>query len=414
MKRLLHIALKDLMTWLRDPAALGVMLGMPVILILILGSAMGGLGGGEAGGGGIKVAIVDQDEPVADPARQELALGREITTMLVDNDELSSLFAIEISEDADEVRASVERGDLAAALIVPSGFSRSVNEGQPVELEVLRDPGADLSAGIWEGVVRSVAVELSRVSVIAQTAGRVAGEQGLPPEAVGAIVGKAVEQAAASEERAVRVEVRQAEREGEPFGPLDYYSLSMTAMFLLFGSMFGAFSLITERREQTMSRLLTTPTPRASFIGGKMLGIFLLGALQFGVLYAYTSGMMRVDWGGDPIATLSIGIAELAATAGLAVLIASIARTERGAGGLGPLVIQVMALLGGAFFPLTILPDWLQPVRYISVVGWALDGFQAVQTRGAGLVDVIPNIAALAGFAVVFFGIGVWRLKDAR
>jgi ABC-2 type transport system permease protein len=413
VRNLFTIAIKDVKTWLRDPAALGVLLGMPVILILILGSAMGGLGGGEAGGGGIAVAIVDLDVPVTDPARQELALGREITMMLAGNEDLSALFAIEIRESADEVRTAVERGELAGALIVPENFSASVDAGDPVELEVLRDPGSDLSAGIWESVVRSVANDLSRVSVVAQTGADVAARGGMPPEMVGAVVGRAVERAM-SLEPAVSVEVMESQREGRSIGPLDYYSLSMSAMFLLFGAMFGAFSFITERREQTMARLLATPTARSSFIGGKMLGIFLLGMVQFAVLYAYTSGMMRVDWGGNVTATWLVAAAELAATAGLAVLIASIARTERGAGGIGPIIIQIMALLGGAFFPLTILPDWLQPVRYISVVGWALDGFQAVQMHGAGIIEVLPNVGALFGFAVLFFGIGVWRLKDAR
>jgi ABC-2 type transport system permease protein len=94
------------------------------------------------------------------------------------------------------------------------------------------------------------------------------------------------------------------------------------------------------------------------------------------------------------------------AVTGLAVLIASLARTERGAGGLGPLVIQVQALLGGAFFAITILPQWLQPVRYASVVGWALDGWQTVQIRGGGLGDVMGPVAALLGFAAVFFAAG--------
>lgn len=73
-----------------------------------------------------------------------------------------------------------------------------------------------------------------------------------------------------------------------------------------------------------------------------------------------------------------------------------------------------MALTGGAFFQLSILPEWLQPIRYISVVGWALEGFQKVQLQGAGPADVLVETGALVAFALAFFGVGVWRLRDDR
>ena len=96
---------------------------------------------------------------------------------------------------------------------------------------------------------------------------------------------------------------------------------------------------------------------------------------------------------------------------GLAVLIASLVKTERGAGGLGSLLVQLMALIGGVFFPITILPEWLQPIRYASIMGWGLEGMQDIQLHGAALADVLTPIFALIGMGVVFFAFGIWRLR---
>lgn len=417
MSRLLTISVKDMTIWLRDPAALGVLLGMPIVLILILGAAFGGLGGG--GDFSIHVAIVNLDEGASATSSavpdRVAPIGDEIVAALTDNEDLAELFEIEMRDDAGTVRSEVERGDLTAALVVPADFTEKVNAGENVELEVLRDPGSELSSGIWESVIRSIATEFSRISVIAQTSGELAADAGLPPAAIQAAVGMAVQEAT-GEGAANPVEVKAADavREAGQFNPLDFFSLSMTSMFLMFGAMFGSFSFIVERREQTMSRLLTTPAARSSVVGGKMLGIFLLGMLQFGVLFAYTSTMMNVNWGASVAGTWMVAAAEMAATTGLAVLIASIAKTERGAGGIGPLIIQVMALIGGAFFQISVLPEWLQPIRFASVIGWALEGFQKVQTGGAGPADLLGEVGALMAFAVVFFGVGVWRLRDAR
>jgi len=93
------------------------------------------------------------------------------------------------------VRAEVEKGDLIAALVIPAGFNESVNNAEPVELEVLKDPGSELSANIWESIIRSISIEMSRVSVVAQTAGQAVGtavqEQGLPPQVIEAAIGSA-------------------------------------------------------------------------------------------------------------------------------------------------------------------------------------------------------------------------------
>jgi ABC-type multidrug transport system permease subunit len=42
---------------------------------------------------------------------------------------------------------------------------------------------------------------------------------------------------------------------------------------------------------------------------------------------------------------------------------------------------------------------------------WALDAYQDLLVRGYGLLGVLPKAGALAAFALVFFGIGVWRFR---
>ena len=121
--------------------------------------------------------------------------------------------------------------------------------------------------------------------------------------------------------------------------------------------------------------------------------------------------MLGVQWGASPVATLMVAFAEVAAVTGLATLIASIAKSERGVGGIGPVVVQIQALVGGAFFPVTILPSWLQWVRFLSVVGWAIEGWRRVQVEGLGVAGVLQPVAVMCGFAVVFYAFGVWRAE---
>jgi ABC-2 type transport system permease protein len=409
MRRTLDIALKDLLIWLRDPSALGILLGMPAILIVILGSALGGLSGGNAR---IAVAVVNLDSRVVlIPHANDQAA--DLEKALTGSKRIRDMFEIQRSRDLEVTTARVASGELAAALVIPKGFNSDLGSGRPTKLVVLADPGSGTAAGIWESVVKAVATRYSVASVVVRTTLEAAQNTNSPllsqPGGVGRLTGIAVERATRDDALDL-VKVEDTVASGAlKLSMLDYYSLSMTAMFLMFGSMYGAFSTIRERRERTMARMLSSPTPRSAIVSGKMLGIFALGMGQFAALYVFTKFVLHVQWGASIEATLLVAMAAVAAVTGLATLISSVAHTERAAGGIGPLVVQVQALIGGAFFPVAILPEWLQWVRYLSVVGWTMEGWRRVQVMGVGVPGVVGPVLALLAFAMVFFAFGVWR-----
>lgn len=411
-----HIAWKDVRIWTRDIAALGVLLGMPVVLIMILGAALGGMG---SGGADVKVAVVNLDEAVMGPVPGDPptssrgvphSIGTELVEIIKDSERINEVFDIDYSDDADAVRKRVASGELAAAVVIPEDFTANLRGGEkPARMTLYKDPGQQLAAGIWESVVRSLGAQYSAAAVAVKTSITLAQEK-LPPgsaneQLLGALQYNAIQASTRPDAlNVVRVEESQVAPDVE-LRALDFYGVSMTAMFLMFGAMFGAFSTIKERREQTLSRLLSTPMSGLTVTIGKMLGIFVLGILQFAVLYGFTRFAFGVRWGDNALATFIIAAAEVLAVTGLAVLIAAIAKTERGAGGIGPLVIQIQALIGGAFFTITALPLWLQPIRYFSVVGWAIEGWQRVQLEGAGVAQVAGPAAALVGFALLFLAV---------
>ena len=207
------------------------------------------------------------------------------------------------------------------------------------------------------------------------------------------------------------VAVREIEAEVEKqVSMISYYAAGMTGMFLLFGSMFGAFSFVKERREQTLSRMLSTPASKVVIVGGKALGVLLVGAGQFLVLLAGTRLLFRVDWGANAPATVLIGLAETVAAAGLAMTLAALGRSERSIGGIAPAFIMLFAATGGSMIPTEQLPEFLLPVQVISPVYWTVNGFLDVM-RGASIGDILPNLGALLAIGAVLFSFGVWRLR---
>ena len=407
MTPLFRIAAKDTRIMVRDRAALLVMLAMPLALIFILGSALGSLG--EGGSLNANVAIVDQDSGDT---------GARFVDGLTSSEDIANIFNITVSDDARQVRTDVERGDLQAALIIPEDLTEKVLAGEPVALEVLQDPGSQLSAGIWAGVVRAGVANASAqiiaahiledafAGAAASSGAAASGGAAAPP--AGSAPPSAQQMPELSFDAVTVTEVEVAIE--KQVSMISYYAAGMSGMFLLFGGMFGAFSFVRERREQTLARMLATPASRVTIVGGKALGVLLIGVLQFVVLYAGTRLLFQVDWGTNVPGTLLVGLAETLAAAGLAMTLAALGRSERAIGGIAPAFIMLFAALGGSMIPAEQLPAWLLPAQVLSPVYWTVDGFLTLMQGGA-LAEVLPNVGAVLAIAAVLFGFGVWRLR---
>ena len=395
--RWLHIGIRDLKITVRDRASLGILIVMPMVLIVILSSALGNI---SSNIGKTPVAILNLDQG---------KVGAQVTDGFFTDGALADLFLASRMHDPDEARALVASGQLAGALVVPPDFSRRLNTGRPSVLTIYVDPGRQIAGAIFRSVAESLSTRVSAASISARTSAYYVGQLRVPdPAFMARVIGQAVSSASATGALTAVGLAETAAARGEELSMLAYYSGAMSVMFLMFGSMFGAFSLVRERVNWTLPRMLMTPTSRTEILGGKMLGVFMIGAGQFLVLYTFTT-VLGVKWG-DPFALGLIAVSTVGAATGLSVFIAAVARTVRSVSGLAQMLIQFMAAVGGSFIPVSQFPVWMQPLHLASVNGWAIDGILAVM-RGGNAISVLPNVAALVGIAVAFFAIGSWRLR---
>jgi ABC-2 type transport system permease protein len=395
--RWFHIGIRDLTITIRDRASLGILLVMPMVLIIILSSALGNL-----------ASNIDKT-PVAILNLDKGTVGAKVTDAFFTDSSLSDLFLSQRMRSPEEARALVANGQLAGALVVPSDFTRKLDTGRPSALVLYIDPGRQITGSIFRSVAESLSTRVSAASIAARTSAYyVTGIRVPDPSFVGRVIGQAVQSASdTSALSAVGLEETTAAR-GQDLSMLSYYSGAMSVMFLMFGAMFGAFSLVRERDNWTLPRMMMTPSTSTEILGGKMAGVFLIGMAQFAVLYTLTS-FMGVKWG-DPITLALVALSTVGAATGLSVFIAAVAKTVRAVSGVAQIMIQAMAAVGGSFIPVAQFPSWMQPLHYASVNGWAIDGILAVM-RGGNAVDVLPNVAALLLIAGAFFAIGAWRLR---
>jgi ABC-2 type transport system permease protein len=81
------------------------------------------------------------------------------------------------------------------------------------------------------------------------------------------------------------------------------------------------------------------------------------------------------------------------------------------ANSLNTVIVLVMASLGGAWWPLEIVPQWMQTLGRFFPTSWAMTGFHDIITRGLGVTAVLPEVAVLIVFGTIFLTIGTWRFR---
>ncbi len=169
--------------------------------------------------------------------------------------------------------------------------------------------------------------------------------------------------------------------------------------------------LAYERQKGTLRRLLTTPTPKAIFLLGTLLGQFFIALLQMLLLVGFGILVMGLNWGHSPAALAVMMVASVLAAAALGTAMGTFVKTESQANGLSIMLGMVMALLGGCWYPIELFPAFVQSAVKVLPTTWAMQGMLDIVSRGQGLAAVLPPAGVLLGFATVFFAIGVWRFR---
>ena len=406
MKKLFLIGIKDLKLRFRDRAALIFMLLTPFLLTLGMGLVTGRFSGGDSGGiSDIPIAIVNLDND---------SLGNALVDVF-NSEDLADLVEATLSEDPEAARLLVDEDEVAAAIIIPAGFTQSVipqNENaisnDEIKIEFYANPSRPTSAGIIKAIVdgfmaRLDEMQLAGVTSVSQLiiSGRISPEDA---NQVGQEMGARLQQNDAgdtNEVTAITLNTSTSEGEEVEFDVLSYFAPGMALMFLMYTVSYGGSSILAEKSQGTLPRLLVSPTNSMQVLGGKVFGIFLTGAAQMLILIGASSLFFQLKWG-DAFGIVLLVLAAVFGATGWGMLITALARTPAQVGSVGSAVMLIFAMLGGSFTQIENMPAIVQTLGKITPNAWAMDGFTTLALGGT-LTSLSRPILALLMMGILLF-----------
>ena len=408
MKKLFLIGFKDLKLMFRDRAALTFMLLAPFLLTIGMGFVTGRFSGNSSGLSDIPIIIVNQDNE---------QLGNALADVFSSED-LADLMEPTASSDPEAARQAIDDNQASAAVIIPEGFTRSIipAEGtmfdqnsvqpEPVKIEVYANPSSPTSAGVIKAIVDEF---ISRVEE-GRTSGMTSIVQlmsngllnPLNAESEARDLFQNVDQ---TESSAITLKTDKEGADAVEFDLLAYFAPGMALMFLMYTVSYGGRSILAERAQGTLPRLMISPTHTVQVLGGKVLGIFFMGVAQVGILILASAVFFQVKWG-DPLGIVVLILAAVFGATGWGMLITAFARTPAQVGSVGSAIMLIFGILGGSFINLEQLPPFMQIISKITPNAWGLDGFTTL-ARGGTLRNLTDPITALLIMGTVLFGIAV-------
>ncbi|MBP6176792.1 MAG: ABC transporter permease [Anaerolineales bacterium] len=404
------IGIKDLRLAFRDRAALILMLAAPFVLTLGLGLVTGRFSGNNSNGlSDIPVIIINLDND---------QLGNALVDTFQSAD-LADLVEPVIETDVNAARKSIDEDKAAAVVIIPEGFTKNImpqrgdftNQAQanaePLKIEIYANPSRSTGAGIIKAIVDEFLsrVEEGRVSGTTTIVQLMISQQLTPEQAeeAGLAMSERLQDSSSNMTDTLAIKLNSSTSSGEQveFDILAYIAPGMALMFLMYTVSYGGRSILAEKSQGTLPRLLVTPTNSTQILGGKVFGIFLTGAAQMLILIGASSMFFQLKWG-DTLGVVMLVLAAVFGATGWGMLITALARTPSQVASVGSAVMLIFGILGGSFISLDQMPPLVQTISKITPNAWALDGFTTLGLGGT-LADLSAPITALLSMGLVLF-----------
>ncbi len=395
---------KDLSRWRQDGMAVVLWLGIP----LTIGGLMTAMA--DSGGGSSPTAVLlihDQDESLLSGA----------IAAAYSQGQLGQLIAVE-QVSLEQGTERINAGEASGFLIIPDGFTAAFLNEDPVTLTLKTNP----SQTILPGIIRDVTEILLDLGFYAQ-----------------ALFGPEIDRIQNADSETVPDDVLAAELavqfqskigtvspqlfppafdvqivEPPPSAPRPDIALLFLPGIVLMALLFSAQSMSAdywkERDTGALRRLVSTPEALSGFVYGKALAAAVIIALLGGITLTLGFLYHEVAWAKFIPAMLWITLSGVGLFAWFAAL-QMLFPNQRAANLVTSILLFPLLMMGGSFFPLDVLPEWIATIGRLSPNGFVVDRLTRELTSPNAWTFDGKSWAVMLAMTISGLGVSTWRLQ---
>lgn len=399
--RIIDLALKDLSQVFRDKRSLLFLVAMPIAFTFFMGFAYkSGSDNDASKDTRIPLGWVNNDG--------NGYVSTQLFEMLSNSD---SVRLVELTSDT--VDESIRTGEVAGALIVPTGYNKQVSAGNEAPLTLVTDTNSTNGQSLYQILRTSVtklmsAVEITHLS--AETIGKPNDASELNEAFASA--SQAWSQADSASLVTVEMAVESAPSEiwyGD--NPYNQASPGILVQFAIMGLVSSGQILVQERKTRTLQRLMSTTMRPWEIVAGHTLAMFGIVFTQIALLVVFGQLALGVNYMNAPLGTLLVSVALSLWIAAMGLLIGTVVKDDSQVILFALMAMFIFSALGGTWFPLEVASGTFAAIGKVMPSAWAMTGYQNILMRGLGLESAWMPTGVLLAYAFVFFALAIWRFR---
>jgi len=357
--------------------------GMPLLFTFIFGGLFSGDGENKP-----VISVVDKDNT-------------GLSQALIN--EVKTTSAVNISlEDDQSASEKFDKQEIAGYIRLDEGFEEELLKQEGPEVVFVSSPSFE-GAALVQQIINDSLTKLRIGAAASSFYHDIIGES---PAAIQEKISKEL----ASVPAAVKTVTVTKNSELESMNNITARSAGFTIMFVMIAMLSVTGVLLEARQTGVWYRMMSTPASKMELLSGYLLAFFLIGWIQFGILMIVSKWVFHVEWG-NTLANIVLVSSLLLCTIGLGLTIAGFVKTSEQQSVFGNLIIISTCMLGGVYWPLEIMPSFMQQAAKFVPQYWGLEGFAELAARGGTLTDIIGPVGILLTFTAVFLTVGMKRVR---
>jgi ABC-2 type transport system permease protein len=163
------------------------------------------------------------------------------------------------------------------------------------------------------------------------------------------------------------------------------------------------------RRQGIWQRLRAAPISKRLLLSSRIVSGTTIACLLLAGIYAAAIAFFGVRIEGSVVGFVGVAASFAVLTATFGLLIAALGRTPETTRGIAIVATLLLVMLGGAWVPTFVFPEWLQAATLVVPTRWAIDGLEAMTWRGLAADAALAPIAVMLAFSAAFALIAVLR-----
>lgn len=391
LKDLWQIAKKDLVEFTRDRLRLVTFFVMPMFMMIMVGYIFPNQNSLK----NINIAVSNQDSGVTGGK-----LVDTISNLKISADSTDKAFIINSSfSDVESIKNGIKSQSVSGGVYIPADFSDKISKNQPAEVTIVEDQANPQISAMVNQVLSKIIesfgqqVGAGKVAKILQSTASVSGQSSNINQALAYIV------------------PIQAKIEGIIPGNPNYFEFvapGIMAMIVMTAVLTGlAASISREKETGTLDGILISPINRLAIILGKALSQAIRGLIQ-GIIVLFLAFLLfGVTVHGNLLLIGLILLLGIFSFVGLGILVSAVATEQETATQLLFMFQFPMLFLSGVFFPILMMPNFMQAIAKIIPLTYAINALRKVMVLGAGFSSVSSDLLILLIFGTVTLSISV-------